>query len=124
VAGRGLGFVSVFNRFGQLERRLASRGTLNAPWGLEIAPASFGSFAGDLLVGNFGDGRINVFDRTNGRFRGQLRDGTGKPIVIDGLWDLLHGTANTGGTDAVWFSAGPDGEAHGLVGLIRPASVG
>jgi uncharacterized protein (TIGR03118 family) len=123
VDGPGLGFVDVFNRFGQLERRIASRGTLNAPWGLEIAPASFGVFAGDLLVGNFGDGRVSVFDRTNGRFRGQLRDAQGKAIAIDGLWDLIHGTATTGGTDVVWFSAGPDGEEHGLIGMIRPAIV-
>ncbi|MEN3360428.1 MAG: hypothetical protein V7637_4410 [Mycobacteriales bacterium] len=120
--GRGLGFVDVFNRFGQLERRVASRGALNAPWGLEIAPASFGAFAGDLLVGNFGDGRINVVSPTTGRFLGQLRDAQGKVIVIDGLWDLLHGTANTGGADAVWFSAGPGGEEHGLIGLLRPAA--
>jgi uncharacterized protein (TIGR03118 family) len=124
VDGPGLGFVDVFNRFGQLERRIASRGTLNAPWGMEIAPASFGAFAGDLLVGNFGDGRISVFDRTNGRFRGQLRDAQGSAIAIDGLWDLIHGTATTGGVDVVWFSAGPDAEAHGLVGMIRPATVG
>ncbi|HVQ92682.1 MAG TPA: TIGR03118 family protein [Mycobacteriales bacterium] len=120
--GRGLGFVDVFNRFGQLERRLASHGTLNSPWGFEIAPDSFGAFAGDLLVGNFGDGRVNVFDRTNGRFKGQLRDAGGHVIVIPGLWDLLRGTANTGGTDAVWFSAGPGEETHGLVGLLRPAA--
>jgi uncharacterized protein (TIGR03118 family) len=123
VDGRGLGFVDVFDRFGQLERRIASRGPLNAPWGMEIAPASFGAFAGDLLVGNFGDGRISVFDRQNGRFRGQLRDAQGTAIAIDGLWDLIHGTATTGGADVVWFSSGPDEEAHGLVGMIRPAAV-
>jgi uncharacterized protein (TIGR03118 family) len=122
--GQGLGFVDVFDRFGRLERRIAGRGTLNAPWGLEIAPASFGAIAGDLLVGNFGDGRISVFDPANGRFRGLLRDAQGKAIAIDGLWDLLHGTANTGGTDAVWFSAGPNGEEHGLIGLLRPAPAG
>jgi uncharacterized protein (TIGR03118 family) len=122
--GQGLGFVDVFDRFGRLERRIASRGTLNAPWGLEIAPASFGAIAGDLLVGNFGDGRISVFDPANGRFRGLLRNTQGRPMAIDGLWDLLHGTAGTGGTDAVWFSAGPNDEEHGLVGLLRPAPAG
>jgi uncharacterized protein (TIGR03118 family) len=122
VAGAGLGFVDVYSGFGLLERRLLSQGPLNAPWGLEIAPASFGKFAGDLLVGNFGDGRITAVDRTTGHVDGQLRDRRGKVIEIDGLWALLHGTANTGGTDAVWFSAGPNEEADGLVGQIRPAS--
>ena len=120
VSGPGLGFVDQFTTFGLLARRVASHGVLNAPWGLAIAPASFGRFAGDLLVGNFGDGRISVFDRSGG-FDGQLRDSAGRPIAIDGLWALLPGTANTGGTDAVWFSAGPNDEADGLVGLIRPA---
>jgi uncharacterized protein (TIGR03118 family) len=121
VAGPGKGFVDVYSGFGLLERRLASRGPLNAPWGMEIAPASFGKFVGDLLVGNFGDGRITAIDRRSGHVDGQLRDLRGKPIEIDGLWALLRGTATTGGTDAVWFSAGPDDEANGLVGQIRPA---
>ncbi len=122
VAGAGLGFVDVYNGFGLLERRLVSRGPLNAPWGLEIAPASFGKFAGDLLVGNFGDGHITAVSRSSGRVDGQLRDSRGKVIAIDGLWALLRGTSSTGGTDAVWFSAGPNEEADGLVGQIRPAA--
>jgi uncharacterized protein (TIGR03118 family) len=121
AAGPGRGFVDVYSGFGLLERRLVSRGPLNAPWGMEIAPASFGKFAGDLLVGNFGDGRITAVDRGSGHVDGQLRDRRGKTIVIDGLWALLRGTATTGGTDTVWFSAGPDDEANGLVGQIRPA---
>lgn len=121
VAGRGLGFVDRFDAFGLVAHRVASHGALNAPWGLAIAPASFGRLAGDLLVGNFGDGRINAYDARTGNFRGQLRDAAHKPIVIDGLWDLKPGTANTGGVDGLWFSAGIDDEAHGLVGLIRPA---
>jgi uncharacterized protein (TIGR03118 family) len=121
VDGPGLGFVDRYNAFGQLQQRIASRGALNAPWGMAIAPASFGAMAGHLLVGNFGDGRINCYSSTGG-FDGQLSDSTGTPIAIDGLWALLPGTANTGGTDAVWFSAGLDDESHGLVGLIRPAS--
>jgi uncharacterized protein (TIGR03118 family) len=124
VAGRGNGFVSQFDRFGRFERRIASRGTLNTPWGLEIAPASFGSLSGDLLVGNFGDGRIGAYDPATGRFRGLLRTAAGSVIVIDGLWDLLRGTANSGGADAVWFSAGPNDEQNGLLGLIRPAPAG
>jgi uncharacterized protein (TIGR03118 family) len=121
AAGPGEGFVDVYNGFGLLERRLVRRGPLNAPWGLEIAPPSFDKFAGDLLVGNFGDGRITAVDRGTGHVDGQLRDARGKPIEIDGLWALLHGTASTGGTDSVWFSAGPNEEADGLVGQIRPA---
>jgi len=121
VAGPGLGFVDVYNGSGLLERRLVSHGPLNAPWGLEVAPASFGKFAGDLLVGNFGDGRITAVDRRTGHVDGQLRDVRGHPIEIDGLWALLRGTASTGGTDAVWFSAGPNDEADGLVGQVRPA---
>jgi uncharacterized protein (TIGR03118 family) len=121
VAGPGNGFVDVYSGSGLLERRLVSGGPLNAPWGLEIAPPSFGKFAGDLLVGNFGDGRITAVDRQSGHVDGQLRDARGKPIEIDGLWALLRGTASTGGTEAVWFSAGPNEEADGLVGQIRPA---
>ena len=122
VAGPGLGFVDRYDAFGLEPQRVASHGVLNAPWGLAIAPASFGRFAGQLLVGNFGDGRINVFDVERSGFAGPLRDADGRPIAIDGLWALLPGTANTGGTDAVWFSAGPDDEANGLVGLIRPVT--
>ncbi|WP_406036757.1 TIGR03118 family protein [Micromonospora sp. NBC_00898] len=120
VAGAGLGFVDLFTRFGTDVRRIASEGTLNAPWGLAIAPDSFGTFAGDLLVGNFGDGRINVFDRDE--FEGQLRDDDGDTITIDGLWALLPGTEKTGGEGTLWFSAGPDDEQHGLVGQLIPTN--
>lgn len=122
VDGPGLGFVDRYTDLGQHVQRVASRGTLNAPWGMAIAPASFGDTAGALLVGNFGDGRINVFDADHGRFRGQVRGSDGRPLVIDGLWALLPGTATSGGTDAVWFSSGPDDESHGLVGRLLPAA--
>jgi uncharacterized protein (TIGR03118 family) len=117
-AGAGLGIVDEFTNLGQNARRIASHGPLNAPWGLAVAPASFGQFAGDLLVGNFGDGRISAY-RGN-HFEGQLRDSHNKSMVIDGLWALLPGTASTGGVDSLWFSAGPGDEEHGLVGLITP----
>lgn len=120
VAGHNLGFVDRYTEFGQTVQRIVSRGNLNAPWGLAIAPASFGRFAGSLLVGNFGDGRIGAYTGS-GEFLGFLRDGNNDIIAIDGLWALQPGTANSGGTDAVWFSAGPDEETHGLLGLIRPA---
>jgi uncharacterized protein (TIGR03118 family) len=120
VPGAGLGFVDKYTEFGQDVDRIASRGPLNAPWGLAIAPASFGKFAGDLLVGNFGDGHISAYHGDD--FAGQLKDATGRPIAIDGLWALLPGSAVSGGVNNVWFSAGPNNEAHGLVGLITPAA--
>jgi uncharacterized protein (TIGR03118 family) len=117
TAGPGLGFVDFFNGLHNTPVRIASRGTLNAPWGLAIAPPAWGSLAGALLVGNFGDGRIGAYKGS--KFLGLLRDGKG-PIRIDGLWALQVGTANTGGTGAVWFSAGPNDEADGLVGKLVP----
>jgi len=117
VDGPGLGFVDFFNGLHNTPMRIASHGTLNAPWGLAIAPSTWGKLAGALLVGNFGDGRIGAYRGST--FLGLLRDGNG-PIHIDGLWALLPGTANSGGTDAVWFSAGPNDEADGLVGKLVP----
>ncbi|MFI6597722.1 TIGR03118 family protein [Nonomuraea sp. NPDC050536] len=121
IAGPGRGFVSQFTASGHFLRRFASRGPLNAPWAITVAPRSFGTFAGALLVGNFGDGRINAFDRRSGRFMGPLRRADGSAISVDGLWGLVPGTAANGGRNALWFAAGVDDEKHGLVGLIRPA---
>ncbi|MEV1289169.1 TIGR03118 family protein [Micromonospora sp. NPDC049679] len=118
VAGAGLGFVDLFTDFGRKVKRIASQGTLNAPWGLAIAPEGFGEFTGDLLVGNFGDGRIGVFE--GDEFEGQLRDEKDQEITIDGLWALLPGTETTGGEGTLWFSAGPEDETHGLVGQLIP----
>jgi uncharacterized protein (TIGR03118 family) len=122
VAGPAHGFVDVFTNDGAFVRRLVSHSVLNSPWGMTIAPPSFGSFAGDLLIGNFGDGRIHAFDPQSGAVRGILRGTNGKPLAIDGLWGLIVGDAVAGGTDAVWFSAGPDDESHGLLGILRAAS--
>ena len=117
--GPGLGVVNVFDANGQLIRRVASRGKLNAPWGVALAPASFGRFANDLLVGNFGDGAINAYDAHNGTFKGQLRDPSGKPLKIDGLWGLAFGNGIAGQlTSTLYFTAGPDEESHGLYGSI------
>ncbi|HYZ76931.1 MAG TPA: TIGR03118 family protein [Gaiellaceae bacterium] len=126
VAGPGLGFVDEFDASGALIGRVASHGQLNSPWGLAPAPAGFGRFSGDLLVGNFGDGQITAFERqSNGRFepRGQLRTESGGVLTIDGLWALQFGkgTANNGPTDTLFFTAGPDDEMHGLFGTIRAA---
>lgn len=120
VRGPGLGFLDKYTHFGRRLQPLLRRGVLNAPWGMTIAPDSFGQFAGDLLVGNLGDGRITALD-SRGHPDGQLHGTDGRPLSIDGLWSMVPGTATTGGTDSLWFSAGPDNESHGLVGLIRPA---
>ncbi|WP_165250436.1 TIGR03118 family protein [Paludisphaera soli] len=128
VAGAGHGFVTAFDLQGNFLNRIGSAGMLDSPWGLAIAPSTFGSFAGDLLVGNFGDGRINVFDPTGGGFLGQLGDSSGRPLVIDGLWGLMVGNGGLAGSpDKLYFAAGPNGEAHGLFGVIQavpePSSV-
>lgn len=121
VAGPGHGFVDVYSNTGVLLHRLASRGVLDSPWGMTIAPHGFGHLTGDLLVGNFGDGRIHAFDPRSGALRATLRDTSGRPLAIDGLWALVVGDPVAGGTDALWFSAGPDDEQHGLLGLLHPA---
>jgi uncharacterized protein (TIGR03118 family) len=118
VAGPGHGFVDVFTNTGAFVRRLVTRGALNSPWGLALAPRSFGRFGGDLLVGNFGNGLINVYNPTNGASLGRLRQPNGLPINIDGLWGLKFGNGNAAKTGELLFSAGPDGESHGLLGKI------
>jgi len=124
VAGQGRGFVDAFDPAGNLLSRVAQHGQLNAPWGLAVAPASFGRFAGDVLVGNFGDGQINAYAETSAGFehRGTLRDTDGKKLTIDGLWALEFGNAGSNGSpDTLFFTAGPDDESHGLFGTIKPS---
>ena len=124
VTGPGLGFVDAYATDGRLLGRVASRGTLNAPWGLARAPAGFGRFGGDLLVGNFGDGRINVFrsNKSTFAFGGQLRSAAGGLVEIDGLWAIRFGNdAAAGPSGTLFFTAGPDDEEHGLFGSIAPA---
>jgi uncharacterized protein (TIGR03118 family) len=118
VAGMGHGFVDVFTNDGAFVRRLVTRGALNSPWGLALAPSNFGRFSGDLLVGNFGNGHINVYNPVTGHHLGQLRRPNGKPIVIDGLWGLRFGNGNAAKTNQLVFSAGPNDESHGLLGKI------
>jgi len=123
VAGVGRGFVNVFDADGRLIRRLASRGTLNAPWGVALAPADFGRFSNMLLVGNFGDGRINAFDLSSGQFEGQMRTADHRALSVDGLWGLAFGNGVSGQpTNSLFFTAGPDGEKHGLYGRINALS--
>ena len=144
VPGPGLGYVDVFDLDGNLVQSFAAQGTLNAPWGLALAPGHFGRFSGALLVGNFGDGRINAFDAESGKFRGQLADRHGDPIEIEGLWGLLFpdrapSVARPDDMDdddhdemddkdetemhspALFFTAGINDEADGLFGFIQPA---
>jgi uncharacterized protein (TIGR03118 family) len=121
VPGPGHGFVTAFDTQGNFLGRIGSMGALNSPWGLAIAPSSFGSFAGDLLVGNFGDGTVNVFspDPATPGSLGPLLGTDGMPIVIDGLWGLIPGNDGNGGiSQNIYFSAGPDDESHGLFGVL------
>jgi len=123
--GAGIGVVDEFSTDGRLIARIAAGGSLNAPWGVALAPRSWGTVAGSLLIGNFGDGRISIFARARYGFAdhatGQIRDAsTGKPFAEPGLWAILPGTATTGGTNALWFTAGINDEADGLLGVLRP----
>jgi uncharacterized protein (TIGR03118 family) len=122
----GFGLVDIFTTDGDFKRRFASFGKLNAPWGMMVAPSNFGDpVAGNILVGNFGNGRINVF-KPDGAPQGQLMTKKGsamKTLVIDGLWKLLNGNGAAGVTsDTVYFSAGPDHEKNGLFGTLSPTS--
>lgn len=128
VAGPGNGIVDVFDLQGNFLQRLISNGPLNSPWGMTIAPTGFGNFGGDLLVGNFGDGTINAFDPSTGKFLGQLDGTNGMPLVNLGLWDLSFGNgANKFSTDALYFTAGIPGdgmvEDHGLFGSVTSTAV-
>ena len=119
VAGDGLGYVSAFNPDGTFVTRVASRDALNAPWGMALAPANFGRFSGDLLVGNFGNGRINAFDPVTFEPKGHLKNERGKAVVIDGLWGIGFGNGGAAGLpNVLYFAAGPDEERHGLFGRI------
>src|SRR5262249_40642994 len=118
--GPGNGFVNIFSMNGRLIRRFAANGTLNSPWGLAIAPPNFGKLSNDLLVGNFGDGRINAFNIRTGGLDGQLADLQGKPITIDGLWALSFGNGADGGpTDTLFFTRGLGEEKQGWFVTLR-----
>lgn len=124
--GAGHGIVSAFDVQGNLLRRIATQGVLNSPWGLAIAPSDFGPFAGDLLVGNFGDGRINAYALDGSGLVGTLNaDTAGNPLEIDGLWGLRFGsgTGNGGSSSLLYFTAGPNDEVNGLFGSIGVAAV-
>jgi len=127
VAGPGNGFVDAYDTAGKLLRRVASRGSLNSPWGLALAPADFGAFSNKLLVGNFGNGRINAYDLSENTSTGEavavgpLHSAKGPPVEIEGLWALQFGNgAGAGPKNTLFFTSGPFDEAHGLFGSLEP----
>ena len=122
VQAPGLGFVNVFDPQGRLLRRVATRGVLNAPWGLALAPDSFGKFGGALLVGNLGDGTINAFAPRTGALLGTLRGADGKKLHVDGLWAIQFGNGILAQkTNSLFYAAGPNDEEDGLFGVINVA---
>jgi uncharacterized protein (TIGR03118 family) len=123
VAGAGNGFVDEFDMNGHLIQRVASNGALDSPWGLAIAPKDFGRFAGDLLVGNFGNGTINAYDLKTDMLAGTLKGADGKPIVIGDLWALKPGNGGSAGSPgSIFFTAGVQNEAQGVFGSLSPIS--
>ncbi|HSD78206.1 MAG TPA: TIGR03118 family protein [Solirubrobacteraceae bacterium] len=122
VAGAGNGFVDVFDTAGTLLRRFAARGPLNSPWGIAPAPQGFGRASGALLIGDFGDGRINAYDPVSAKFLGALRDEHGRRLAIDGLWALQFGNGVIGTPQTLLFTAGPQEESHGLFGELTAVS--
>ncbi len=122
VKGPGHGFVDVFATDGHMIRRFATRGALDSPWGIVKAPdKGFGSASGHILIGNFGDGGINVFDADEeGRWDGFLKDANGDSIAPDGLWSLAFGNdSKAGPSTTLFFTAGPHDESDGLFGKIE-----
>jgi uncharacterized protein (TIGR03118 family) len=123
MVGPGLGLVDLYDSSGNLLQRVANGGPLNAPWGIAMAPADFGQFSNDLLIGNFGDGAINAFDPATGAFIDSLRDAQGNPLQIPGLWGLAFGNGLFGQPpSSLFFAAGINGGADGLYGRIDPST--
>jgi len=118
IHAKGLGRVDVFDVDGNLLSRIHQTSELNAPWGMTIAPAGFGKLSGDLLVGNFGDGRIHAYSPRTLKELGSVRNARGRAIIIDGLWALTPGNGVEAGTDQVIFTAGPHNGMHGLLGTL------
>jgi uncharacterized protein (TIGR03118 family) len=114
------GFVDTFGTDGTFLQRVATGGPLSAPWGITLAPSTFGSFGGDLLIGNFGNGIIDAFT-PGGTFLGALTGANGQPLVNDFLWALNFRTAGPNiDPNALYFTAGINGEQGGLFGSIAP----
>lgn len=123
VTTPGSGVIDIFDANGNFLRTLTSGGTLNAPWGVMMAPPNFGAFANDILVGNFGDGTINAFDPGSGSFLGQLTDTNGNMIVNPGLWDMVTGQGGTGDPNTLYFTAGGSNQTQGLFAALVPSAV-
>jgi uncharacterized protein (TIGR03118 family) len=120
--GAGLGIVDKFNTSGTLLVKFQHGTFLNAPWGVAVAPASFGSFSNDVLVGNFGSGQIVAFNPSTGAEVGVLDSSSGSAITIPGLWALAFGDGGSSGpTTWLFFTAGIEAQAHGLFGYIVAA---
>jgi uncharacterized protein (TIGR03118 family) len=120
LAGPGNGFVDVFSPNGTLLQRLVSEGRLNSPWGVTLAPLTFGAFGADILVGNFGDGHVNAYDRA-GHFEGRLLNAAGQPLTIPGLWGLRFPAGSLNAVaGALYFTAGINDEKDGLFGNLVP----
>jgi uncharacterized protein (TIGR03118 family) len=113
-AGTGNGYVDIYNTDGSLEKRFASQGTLNSPWGISYAPSDFGLGNNWILIGNFGDGHINIYN-SNGDYQGQLKNESGAVLTIEGLWAI---TTISGDHSKLYFTAGPADEDHGLFGYL------
>ena len=114
----GCGFVDEYDLNGNFVRRFASQGTLNAPWGMAISPANFGTFSNDILIANLGDGHINAYS-TGGIFQGPLLNAAAKPITLPGLWAIKFGNGGKAGLKTeLFFVSGPSGYAHGRFGKI------
>jgi uncharacterized protein (TIGR03118 family) len=119
VAGAGFGMVDVYDTSGNLKQRFATGGPLNAPWGIAQAPSNFGSMSGAILVGNFGDGKINAFNASSGQSMGPLNGANGSPLVEPDLWGIAFGNGlSNQPTNTLFFAAGPNDEADGLYGRI------
>jgi len=119
IAGAGLGIVDVYDADGKFISRVVSHEGLNAPWGMALAPASFGEFGGALLVGNFGDGTISAYSPVSGRFLGYLRDQWHHRLKVDGLWGIAFGNGvQSQKTNTLYYAAGPNDESGGAYGVI------
>lgn len=116
--GPGLGRVAIFDTRGRFLMELQHGPWMNAPWGVALSPGDFGAFSHRFLIGNFGDGTIHAFNAISGKHEGQVLDGSGKPLVIDGLWALSFGNGRNGLLNELYFTAGPNDEGDGLLGKI------
>jgi uncharacterized protein (TIGR03118 family) len=123
ITGAGLGYVNIFDANGNLVKRFASAGVLNAPWGIALAPTGFGMAGGDLLIGNFGDGVINRFNPASGMPLGSVSLASGKQLAIPGLWELVFGNgAANQPASALFYTAGPNNQVDGVLGRIDVAT--